>query len=61
MSDTTALEAIHESEVQSLRAPDAGLLLLLAELPADHERLLADHKRLRADLDALTVLIEGET
>lgn len=48
------------SAMALLRAPDAGLRLVLAELTAAHERLLADHKLLRAELDALTVLIEGE-
>jgi hypothetical protein len=43
-----------------LRAPDANLRLMLAELTDAHERLHDDHKRLRAEYDALVALIEGD-
>lgn len=48
------------SAMALLRAPDAGLRLVLAELSADYARLYDDNLRLRGELAALVALIEGE-
>lgn len=48
------------SAMALLKAPDAGLRLVLAELSADYARLYDDNLRLRGELAALVALIEGE-
>lgn len=45
--------------LQVLRAPDANLRAMLAELSADFERLRDDNNRLCGELAAVVAMVEG--